>query len=183
MQKEPTRLEIILTKIAFLLYGKSIYKGFADRLPLEGYERVLDFGCGMGTVAYYIVKRLNDGTLTCLDISKRWLLACCKTLRNYKNVTFLLAPYTILANETFDIVYCHFVLHDILDEELETVVSTLVKSLKSGGSLQFREPLNQVAKLNRIKHLMNKNQLTLKESRITDIPLLGNALESRYIKP
>jgi hypothetical protein len=25
------------------LYGKSIYKGFADRLPLEGYERVLDF--------------------------------------------------------------------------------------------------------------------------------------------
>ena len=52
MQYEPSLLEITMTRIAFLLYGKSIYRTFADRLPLKGEERVLDFGCRMGTVAY-----------------------------------------------------------------------------------------------------------------------------------
>ena len=74
MKYEPTRLEIFLTRLAFLLCGKSVYQAFADRLPLDGGEQVLDFGCGMGTVAYYIAKKLPNGHLTCLDISERWLI-------------------------------------------------------------------------------------------------------------
>ena len=57
-----------------------------------------------------------------------------------------------------------------------------MKSLKSGGSLIFREPLNEAEKLNVIKRLIEKNGLLLKDSRITDVPLMGNALESIYIK-
>ena len=33
MGHDPTRLEMFLTRLAFLLYGKPIYKAFADRLP------------------------------------------------------------------------------------------------------------------------------------------------------
>ena len=69
MKYEPSRLEILLTRLAFYFYGKSVYRSFADRLPLKGGERVLDFGCGMGTVAYYVAKRLPLGHLICLDIS------------------------------------------------------------------------------------------------------------------
>ena len=80
MKHEPARLELFLTRLAFLLCGKSVYQAFADCLPLNGNERVLDFGCGMGTVAYYAAKKLAHGHLTCLDISERWLNACRKTL-------------------------------------------------------------------------------------------------------
>ncbi|NLG88679.1 MAG: class I SAM-dependent methyltransferase [Clostridiaceae bacterium] len=121
MKYEPTRLEIILTRLTFLLCGKSVYQAFADRLPLDGGEQVLDFGCGMGTVAYYVAQKLPHGHLTCLDISERWLYACRKTLRGYRNISFLSGESPLLTNESFDVAYCHFVLHDISESELARV--------------------------------------------------------------
>lgn len=182
MKHEPAHLEIFLTRLAFLLYGESVYRAFADRLPLDGGERVLDFGCGMGTVAYYVAKKLPRGHLTCLDISGRWLNACHKTLRGYGNITFRQAESPVFANESFDVVYCHFVLHDIPESELKVVIPALAESLKLGGVLVFREPLNGTHKISVAKRLLEQNWLFLKDSRITDIPLLGNALESVYIK-
>jgi len=190
MEYEPSRLEIFLTKLAFFFYGKSVYRAFADRLPLNGGERVLDFGCGMGTVACYVAPKLSDGHLTCLDISERWLKACRKTLRSYGNVTFRQAESLALEREespalereSFDLVYCHFVLHDIAESELARVIPVLVKSLQPGGVLVFREPLIETGKISLIRRLLEQNGLFLEDSRITDIPLLGNALENVYTK-
>jgi ubiquinone/menaquinone biosynthesis C-methylase UbiE len=182
MKYEPTRLEIFLTRLTFFLCGKSVYQAFADRLPLDGGEHVLDFGCGMGTVAYYVAKRLPNGHLTCLDISKRWLNACRKTLRGYVNVIFLQGESSLLASESFDIVYCHFVLHDIPESELKRVIPALARSLKPGGVLVFREPLNGMGKINVIKRLTGQNGLFLSDSRVTDVPVMGNTLESVYMK-
>lgn len=182
MKHGPARLEIFLTRLAFLLYGKSVYQTFADRLPLNGNERVLDFGCGMGTVAYYVAKKLPLGHLTCLDISERWLNVCRKTLRSYGNITLRQSESPVFENESFDVVYCHFVLHDISESELGIVIPALAGSLKPGGLLVFREPLNEKGKINVIKCLIEQNRLLPKDSRITDIPMMGNALESVYIK-
>ena len=182
MKHEPARLEIFLTKLAFFFYGKAVYRAFADRLPLTGGERVLDFGCGMGTVAYYVARKLSHGHLTCLDISARWLNACRKTLRRYEKINYLQWEAPVLASESFDVAYCHFVLHDLAESELERVIPALAGSLKPGGVLVFREPLENTEKISVIKRLIGENRLFLKESRITDIPLMGNALESVYIK-
>lgn len=182
MKYEPTRLEIFLTRLTFFLCGKSVYQAFADRLPLDGGEHVLDFGCGMGTVAYYVAKRLPRGKLTCLDISARWLKACRKTLQSFQNVLYLKWVSPVLPQESYDAVYCHFVLHDIPESELEEIIPALAKSLKPGGVLVFREPLNEAKKMSLIKRLTEEYGLFPRDSRITDIPLLGNALESICIK-
>lgn len=173
-----------MTRLAFFLYGNRVYKEFADRLPLDGSEQVLDFGCGMGTVAHTVAKRLPRGHLTCMDVSTRWLRACHRTLRPYKNVSFLRsnAASLTLTEDSFDVVYCHFVLHDITQEELERGIPVLTTSLKSGGVLVIREPLDEREKWSLIKRLARQHGLLLKNSRITDVPLLGNALESTYIK-
>lgn len=182
MQHEPTCLEIFLTKLAFVFFGKSVYQSFADSLSLNGGERVLDFGCGMGTVAYYVAKKLPHGELTCLDISERWLKACRKTLRRFGNIIFLKWETPVLGNKSYDVVFCHFVLHDIPDCELEKVIPVLAESLKPGGVLVFRESLSNTKKINVIKRLIEQNALFLKNSRITDIPVVGNTLESVYVK-
>lgn len=183
MKQEPELLEILLTKFALLFYGKSVYRSFADRLPLAGGEEVLDFGCGMGTVACYAAEKLPHGHLTCLDVSRRWQKACRKTLRKKNNVTFMLSETPALRKEHFDVVYCHFVLHDISDEELHKVITVLAQSLKPGGVFVFREPLKEVEKLGVIKGRIAASGLNLEDSRVTDIPLMGNALESIYTKP
>jgi SAM-dependent methyltransferase len=182
MKYEPTYPEIFLTRIALLLYGKPVYKAFADRLPLDGGERVIDFGCGMGTVARYVAKKLSRGQLFCIDISERWLKACRKTLRGFENVVFLEWGSAALANESFDVVYCHFVLHDIPDSELVRVIPVLAGAIKPGGAFVFREPLSDTGKIGVIKRLTEQNGLSPRDSRITDIPVMGNALESIYIK-
>lgn len=146
MMNEPTHLEIFMTKTAQIFYGKSVYKGFADQLPIDGGEMVLDFGCGMGTVAYYVAKKLDHGQLTCLDISDRWINACRKTLRNYENVVYVKCDSCELTAEYFDLVYCHFVLHEISKSELARVIPELAKSLKPGGVLVFREPFEKQKK-------------------------------------
>ena len=182
MRYTPTRMEIFLTRLSFLIYGKSVYRTFADSLPLDGGEQVLDFGCGMGTVAYYAAKRLPNGHLTCLDISERWLDVCRKTLRGYGNVTIVHSEASELGKDSFDTVYCHFVLHDIPESELEHIITDLAGSLKTGGKLIFREPLKDIEKISAIKRLLDQYRMLLKESRITDIPIMGNALESIYFK-
>ncbi len=180
---EPSQIEIWLTKLSFLLFGKSVYKDFANRLPLSGKEWVLDYGCGMGTVAYFIAKKLSHGQLVCADISEKWLMSCKKTLHQYGNVQFQkIEKNHIALPYHFDIIYCHFVLHDLSKHELIFVIPYLVQCLKSGGQFIFREPLHETEKLSMIKQLFEKNNLSLKESRITDIPYMGNALESIYIK-
>ena len=88
----------------------------------------------------------------------------------------------MLPAECFDLVYCHFVLHDIARAELDRVVPALAGSLKAGGALIFREPLNEAEKLGAIKRLTEQSGLFLKHSRVTDVPLMGNALESAYLK-
>jgi len=144
--------------------------------------RVLDFGCGMGKVAYYTAKRLPHGQLTCMDISERWLKVCRKTLRSYGNICYIKGEVTLLSKESFDAVYCHFVLHDISDSKLEIIIPALAGSLKPGGVLVLREPLKETNKLSFIRRLIEQNRLLPKDSRITDIPLMGNAYESIYIK-
>lgn len=181
MKSEPAALELLLTRLAFLLFGKSVYKNFADRLPLGGAESVLDFGCGMGTVAFYVANKLPGGSLTCLDISERWLRACRRTLREHENVSYLQST-KMLAVERYDIAYCHFVLHDIPDNELAEVITRLANSLIPGGLLVFREPLHDMKKIGTIKLLLEQSGLTHTDGRVTDIPLMGNALESIYKK-
>jgi ubiquinone/menaquinone biosynthesis C-methylase UbiE len=182
MKNEPTCLELFITKLAFICFGKSVYKSFADSLPMKDGERALDFGCGMGTVAYYVAKNLPGGELTCLDISERWLKACRKTLRKFDNVIFLKWENPALEKESYDVVFCHFVLHDIPDGELKKIIPVLAEALKPGGILAFREPLKNINKISVIKRLIGQVNLFLKNSRIIDIPLAGNALESVYVK-
>ncbi|NLF28586.1 MAG: class I SAM-dependent methyltransferase [Clostridiales bacterium] len=167
-----------MTRLALRLFGRAVYGEYANRLPLLGDEMVLDFGCGMGTVAHYVAAKLPQGHLTCADISDRWLDACRKTLRGRANVSFESA----IPKGPFDLIYCHFVLHDIPDGELEAVLPALSESLQPNGLLAFREPLRETAKLARMQVLLGQSGLSRRDCRVTDVPLMGNALECIYFR-
>lgn len=184
MKFEPTIFEIFLTKLAFLFFGKAVYKEYADRLPITGNETVLDFGSGMGTVAYYASKRLPHGNLVCLDVSSKWLEACKKNLSRCRNVSFMHGDiYSLpLQDGSFDLIFCHFVLHDIADSELKKIISVMERLLKPEGLLAIREPLSDTGKIKVIQNQIEQYGFIKKDSRITDIPLMNTTLESIYIK-
>lgn len=181
---EPCLYEIIMTWLAFRIHLNGIYKKFASRLPITGREVVLDFGCGMGTVAYHTAKKLPEGKLFCVDISEKWLIACRRTLRRYENVSFLCGEIDCMSlpERSFDVIYIHYVFHDIPNNRLEAIIPELSRLLKENGKLLFRESFKDVTKIRFIQNLMEHSELHRENSRITDIPFMGNALENVYRK-
>ncbi|HML49320.1 MAG TPA: class I SAM-dependent methyltransferase [Clostridia bacterium] len=184
MIREPTRCERLLTRIAFHTLGAGVYKGFADALPVSSGAWVLDFGCGMGTVASHVAPRLPAGRLTCVDISERWMADCRKTLRKRANVSFLLGEIDRLSipAASYDLAYCHFVLHDLTEPVLQRSLPALARLLKPGGLLIFREPLEDGETIRRIQALTEPCGLRRVRSSITDVPLMGTVLENTYEK-
>lgn len=180
-KREPSWLVMGLKKIKYLFKEKKYYREFAGRLPLTGSEQVLEFEAGMGYVANFTLQRLDKGQLTCYHSSNKWLKLCERTLRKYHHVSFLNAPINTLPLDTFDVIYCHLVLHEIENYDLETIIPSLVKALKVNGLFVFKEPFT-LEKIKWIQKLMADNQLKLMSSRITDMPGQGNVIENIYQK-
>ena len=183
MKHEPSKREITLTKFFLHTPAKTIYRSFADSIPLQGNEIVLDFGSGYGTVAKWIAPRLRRGQLTCADISSLWQAECRKHLAKYKNIIYFNDDiYQLGPPEQFDIIYAHFVLHDLPYPELETVIPHLIKLLKRGGKLYIREPISDRKKFHTICELLLQQKLQVLQISQHFIPLMGISLDIHYQK-
>ena len=176
--------EIYITWIAMKIAGTSVYKKFADSLGLRGEEKVLDFGCGHGTVARYTAPQIPGGRLVCADISRQRLKQCQKNLRKHKNVECidLGSNDNPFQDETFDIIYCHFVLHEIEDTGRKDTLQRMYRWLKNQGKLIFREPAKDNVRLRDIDSILQVIGFVRDSTIITDIPIMGNAIEGRYTK-
>ena len=183
MQHEPSKREVALTKFFLHTPARSIYRSFADSIPLQGNESVLDFGSGYGTVAKWIAPRLRSGQLTCADISSLWQAECRKHLAKFENISYFNDDiYQLDASEQFDIIYAHFVLHDLPYPELEKVIPHLVQLLKRGGTLVIREPISDPKKFQTICELLLQQKLRLLQTRQHFIPLMGKSFDILYQK-
>ncbi len=182
--KEPNSFEVILTVVIGNLLG-SVYKGYTDRLGLEGDECVLDFGSGAGTPARYIAQKLlsRNGSLTYVDVSHVWMRVAQKRLRKYSNIEFKLGDIAILdiPNVSYDIVFIHFVLHDIDPAERSSIARNLVPKLKDNGKLFIREPLRFISQ-DEIRKLMRQNGLEEVKSQVTEIKTQGAVYEGAFRK-
>ena len=183
MKHEPSKREIAFTKFFLHTPAKTIYRSFADSISLQGHEKVLDFGSGYGTVAKWVAPRLTSGQLTCADISSIWQAECRNHLAKYKNITYFNDDiYHLDPSEQFDIIYAHFVLHDLPYPELKKVISHLIKLLKIGGKLYIREPVSDRNKFHTICKLLLQQKLQVLQTNQHLIPLMGTSFDIHYQK-
>jgi ubiquinone/menaquinone biosynthesis C-methylase UbiE len=181
---EPSSLEVFITVAVGNLFG-GVYKTAVDSLNLEGSERVLDFGSGAGTPARLIARKLvkGGGALTCVNVSRVWIETAQKRLKAYSNVTFLLGEISELTipDESHDVVFVHFVVHDLPASLRPQVVKHLARKLVAGGRLHVREPLNSIAQ-DEICRLMRQNGLAELRASVGNVPLMGATYEGIFVK-
>jgi ubiquinone/menaquinone biosynthesis C-methylase UbiE len=181
---EPSSLEVFVTVAIGNLFGR-VYKSYVDRLDLQGNERVLDFGSGAGTPARLIARRLRQGggKLTCVDISRRWIETAQRRLKAYPSVTFKLGEISTLdiPDAAHDIVFVHFVIHDIPPTQRPQVVKHLARKLVPGGQIYVREPLNVIGQ-DEIRRLMQQHGLEERQAGANQVPLMGETFEGVYVK-
>jgi len=150
--------KIIMKKRLSLLYEK-FYKGiklqkriierknFTYRLILDFLEpylidrkRILDIGCGVGTLSFYIASRGND--VKGIDISHGAIAACklnAKGLGLEKNVNFQAVDFLKTEiNGGFDLILCSEVLEHLINEQL--AIKKIFGNLRNGGILMVSVP-------------------------------------------
>jgi ubiquinone/menaquinone biosynthesis C-methylase UbiE len=185
---EPSRLDVRLT----LLLGRPILGPYYARrvrdLELAGSERVLDFGSGPGFAARHLARTLSQGggTLTCVDLSQRWLEAAQRVLQGYANVEFRLGDIWTLDLEarTYDLVFIHFVLHDVDGPDRPRALHHLARILKAGGQVILREPTGKDHGIapQEIHRLMTEAGLRETYLKTSKLLLLQSVCDAIYLK-
>lgn len=185
---KPTGMEKIAQGwFSWNFLGK-LYRNYINTLQIREAAKVLDFGSGAGMSSRYIIKKLHKskGELTCLEPSEFWMNYSTKKLRRHKNIYFTRDHITEnnLAENYFNIVYIHLVLHDIHSHERPDIIKALAKVMKEGGVLYIREPMSEKHGMpaEEIDTLMNEAGLNKISGTDEKVPLLGMAYRGVYTK-
>lgn len=181
---EPSTLEVLEYKI----FGNTLlipyYRSFVRSLALNGSENVLEYGSGPGFISKLIVKLLNDGQLTCYDISGIWLTLAQRRLRNYSNAVFNLNNLSKLEQNSFDKIVIHYAFHDVPTSERKSQIEKLYNLLKINGEIIIREPIafNHGIPPEEIKTIMQITGLKEQRTSFSKALLMGEMFSGTFKK-
>lgn len=110
-------------------------RSFVEFLELPPTARVLEVGSGLGLLANEVAARLPAGSVTGIEISPEQLARA----RPAENVKFLPGDAARLpfAAESFDVVYCRYLLEHLADPA--AAVAEMFRVLRPGGSVFVQE--------------------------------------------
>jgi ubiquinone/menaquinone biosynthesis C-methylase UbiE len=184
---EPSALEVAVNPFLNRTLLAPYHNALVRRLKLRGDETVLDYGSGCGVLSAKIAHALQSGgRLTCVDISRLWLETARKETRRYSHVSFYLGEIRglDLKPASFDLVFLHFVLHDLPVDGRMPVIQHMTGLLKPGGSLFLREPLNPshgmpAAEIQSLMQLAGLQQVECVREKIS---FLGEVTTGRFLR-
>ena len=120
-----------------------------------------------------------------MDVSERWIQTAQKRLKKYPNVSYALGDIADLkiADNAYDIVVTHFVLHHIEKSERREKVHILGRKLKPRGHFFIRKPTGagHGTSAAEIRAVMSSAGLRERESRLTK-SLTGKVFDGVFEK-
>lgn len=140
--KEPNQVLAAIQAFTTGIMARTYYRYYVEGLDFKGDERVLEYGSGSGAMSQYLAKALPNGHLTCVDISRVWMGYMKKVARKYPNIDLMQGDIADLAipAESYDIVYIHYMLHDVPARIQREKMRIVLAKLKNGGKVFLREP-------------------------------------------
>ena len=125
-----------------LLNRRSADTHAAHLMPLlEPGMRVLDFGCGPGTITVGLARAVDPGEVHGIDVEESQinLARAAAEAGGHRNATFHVGDVTDLPfdDETFDVAHCHAVLMHVPDTS--KTLAEVKRVLRPGGIIASRE--------------------------------------------
>ncbi len=138
------------------------------------HDRVLDAGCGSGTISYFLSRHAGDAVG--ID-SNPSAISYARTTYNAPNLEFRLGQFEDLTDDKqFDRIYCIEVIEHLFERQVADVLSLFYKLTNPGGQLFLTTPNYQsawpliewvldrfdlVAKLDEVQHVTHFTKRTL----------------------
>lgn len=128
----------LLAPVMTLGLERRFHRMVVDRLALKGNERILDIGCGTGTLTRDIAKALSDKTASCctgLDAAEKMIAIAIKKAHGIPNIQFdaAIAEQLPYPDASFDAALSTFFFHHINFELKKTVLAETARVLRPGG--------------------------------------------------
>lgn len=158
---------------------------FKEMLGIVKNKRILDIGCGVGSISFYLAQK--GAKVTGIDLSANLIEYCKKEAKRRKlEIQFkeMNAQIPDFEDESFDIIVGSRVVHHI--PEIEVFFKECMRLLKKGGFIAFIEPLkkNIIVELNRKIFAPNKRTIHEHPLLISDVLLaksiFGNVEHYEY---
>jgi tRNA (cmo5U34)-methyltransferase len=126
--------EIIIKLIPF--YNEMI-NGLVLSIPFDYDERirVIDLGCGTGTIASKVKEKFKNAHITCLDLAENMISMAKAKLEEYDDVQYLINDfYNFKFDKTYDVVISSLALHHLInDEDKKKFYKKIFNSLTDRG--------------------------------------------------
>jgi tRNA (cmo5U34)-methyltransferase len=125
---------IIVTLIPYYL---QMVESLVLAIPFESAAsiKVLDLGCGTGTVASHVLDRFPNAEVACLDVAENMIAMAREKLAGHQKLTYIRGDFNAIeSNETYDVVVSSLALHHLVtDIEKRQFYGQINRSLRSGG--------------------------------------------------
>lgn len=101
--------------------------------------KVLDIGCGTGEAIEFLTSNYQNMEIEAIDLSKAYMDKARDSVKNSVPVHFQQMPGEELrfADNSFDIVYSCFVLHEVPQEVRKKILHEAYRVVKPGGTVVF----------------------------------------------
>jgi len=101
-------------------------------------QKVMQTACVYGDFSRVLADHVgSSGMLEIFDVAEVQVQHCRGKLADYKNAVVRHQDILHVRNESYDVVCCYFLMHEMPDEYRRGVARTLLESVRSGGKLVF----------------------------------------------
>jgi tRNA (cmo5U34)-methyltransferase len=111
-------------------------KALIEALPFERALsiKVIDLGCGTGTVAQRVLDTFPNAQVTCLDLAENMIAMAQSKLARHSGVRFVVGDFTTFDGE-YDVVISSLALHHLAtDQDKRNFYRVIFGKLRAGGA-------------------------------------------------
>lgn len=134
-QEEAARFDGII--IQLIPYYRQMLEALVLAIPFPKSEsiRVLDLGCGTGTIAHQIKTEFPNAKITCLDIAANMIEVAKSKLSQHGDVEYRVGDFSDFEfDQSYDVIVSSLALHHLADDPAKTgVYRKIFQGLTNGG--------------------------------------------------
>ena len=134
-EAEAHEFDSIIVKL--IPYYDQMINALIDSIQFDRFDsiRIIDLGCGTGTIAKRLADRFPNSKIVCLDIASKMIEIAKYKLLDHKNTEFIVGDFSkIDFKEQFDVVVSSLALHHIeTDNEKKEFYTKIFNVLANSG--------------------------------------------------